>query len=219
VTVPDFIVPSHREFVMAQGNVPAALATGIIGLAAGAGLAVLYMSYANPPEEKKEVVETASPGGGGRGGGGGDGPPPGPPPGGGGGRGGFGGGGGGGGGGPGGGMTGRPNAKNQFTQLVGKLDQVTRVQVKLTDEQKKKVKELLTGLGELEALKEDDAKAKLDALLALFENQREALEAAGFRWPGGGGPPRPQGPANVPNPFKEGEGAKSLKSLQATVGG
>jgi hypothetical protein len=181
---------------MLKSNVPAAVATGLIGLAAGVGIGVAYMSYNKPPEDQKEVIETASPGrGGGGGGGGGGSPPP----------------------GTGAGMTGRPSSKGMLAQLVVKLDQLTStpLAVNLTAEQKKKVKELIAGIGDKDVLPEDQAREKYEALLSLLEGQRETFEAAGYRWPGpGGGRNRPP---NFTNPFKDEENAKHLKSLEATV--
>ena len=73
-----------------------------------------------------------------------------------------------------------------------------------------------------EAITDEDAKAKLDALLKLLEVNRKALEAAGFWWPGspppGGGGGGGMGAPAPPNPFKEGDAADKLKALQATLG-
>jgi hypothetical protein len=59
--------------------------------------------------------------------------------------------------------------------------------VTLDDDQKAKVQEQLKGLESMEELTAEEAKTRLDALLAIVEDQRETLEAAGYRWPGGGG--------------------------------
>ncbi|VTS02291.1 unnamed protein product [Gemmata massiliana] len=224
-------------------KVPVAIATGIVGFVLGGGLVGLVMTYSLA---KPDQQAAAAPGGdeekggdpkGGKGGGPGM-------PGGGGGKGGKGGGGGGGGkgggakgggggggapggGGGGGGAPGGqrgPSSKFQLAQLVNKLDALTKkpLVVELTADQKKQTKELLTGLEAADDLKEEDAKSKLDALLKLFEGNKETLEAAGYRWPGGGGGGMGGGGMGggmpPPNPFKVGEGADRLKSLQSTLG-
>ena len=107
-------------------------------------------------------------------------------------------------------------AKTQLASLVAKLDQLTQkpLAVNLTDEQKKKVREQLQGLGDQDDLSDDDAKKRLDALMEVVTpEQKETLEAAGARLPGRQIPiPRP---ADAPkNPFKEEANAKHLKSLQ-----
>lgn len=133
-----------------------------------------------------------------------------------------------GGGGKGGGGKGKggftPSPKAQLTQLVSKLDVLTKkpLAVTLTPDQKKQAKEVLAGVEAQDVLSDDEAKAKLDALLKLVEGQRETLEAAGYRWPGAGGGGRPGGggppPPPPPNPFKEDEPNARLKSLQDTLG-
>jgi hypothetical protein len=116
-----------------------------------------------------------------------------------------------------------PSPKAQLTQLVGKLDVLTKkpLAVSLTPDQKKQATEILAGIEAKDALSDDEAKAKLDALLKLVEGQRDTLEAAGYRWPDAGGG-RPggggMGGGPPPNPFKEGEPGAQLKSLQDTLG-
>ena len=125
---------------------------------------------------------------------------------------------------PGGGKT--PNSKMQFVQLVTKLDVLTSkpLKLELTPEQKKQAKELLADLDSKDELTEDEAKAKLDALLKLVESQKETLEAVGYRWPnqgggpGGGGGGPGGGVKPPPNPFTTGTNADHLKSLQTTLG-
>lgn len=107
-----------------------------------------------------------------------------------------------------------PTAKDQLAVLVAKLDQLTDkpITLHLNDAQRKKVAEQLQGLEEPKELSDEDAKKRVDALLEVLEDQRTTLEAAGYRWPGEGGGFRR--PANAPNPFKEGDNAKHLKSLR-----
>jgi hypothetical protein len=82
------------------------------------------------------------------------------------------------------------------------------------------------------ALPDDEAKSRLDALLAIFEPQRETFEAAGYRWPGGGGRGGPGGGGpggggpggggpggEVLNPFSTGANADHLTALNTRMGG
>lgn len=197
-----------------QAKVPAVIATGVICLLVGGGLGAVIVSYAAGKPEQAVAAPAdeggkaaagpmgmGAPGGGDKGGGkGGDK------------------------GAKKGGGKGGPGPKVQLAQLIGKLDVLTResLHIELTPDQKKQAKELLAGLDEQEAITDDEAKAKLDALLKLLDANRKTLEAAGYGWPGspppggmGGGPP---GPAPPPNPFKAGDGADRLKALQATLG-
>jgi len=114
-----------------------------------------------------------------------------------------------------------PGPKTQLAQLVGKLDTLTAqsLHIDLTPEQKKQAKEVLAGLAEKEELTDDEAKAKLDSLMKLLEANKKTLEDSGYRWPGtpapgGGGAPAPTPP---PNPFKPGDGATQLQSLQSRL--
>lgn len=199
-------------------KVPAALATGVICLLVGGGLGAAIMSYSQSDPKKAAAAADAgaeegaktggekagekAKGGGGKAGGG------------------FGAKGGGMPGAKGGGGGGQrgPGPKVQLALLVAKLDTLTArpLHIDLTPEEKKQAKELLGGLNEKDELSDEVAAAKLAPLLKLLEGQRKTLEEVGFRWPGatvvaGGGAP----PAN---PFKEGDGAAHLKSLQATLG-
>jgi hypothetical protein len=118
---------------------------------------------------------------------------------------------------PGGGGGGRgPSPKAQLASLVTKLDQLTQkpLTVTLNDEEKAKLAEQLRGLAELDTLDDEEAKKRLEATLELVKDDREALEAAGYRWPGAPGGFRPTG---APNPFKEEENAAHLKGLQARL--
>jgi hypothetical protein len=112
---------------------------------------------------------------------------------------------------------GGPNPKNQLVALVTKLDQLSQkpLAVQFTADQKKKVQEQLAGLDSKDDLDEADAKKRLDTLLDVVKDQKETLEAAGYRWPGQGGMQPP--PATPPNPFKDDKNAKGLKSLQALL--
>jgi hypothetical protein len=138
-----------------------------------------------------------------------------------GGKGGFGGGGKGGGGkgggGKGGGKGGGGNPfgpKFQLTTLVTKLDLLTKkpLSVELTPDQKKQIQEQLAGLETADTLSNEEAQAKLDALLKVVEGHRATLEAAGFPWPGAAFPKL------ADNPLKEGPGNDHLKSLRTTLG-
>lgn len=120
-------------------------------------------------------------------------------------------------GGKGGGGAKGPSAKVQLAQLVGKLETLTKkpLAVEFSADQKKEVKSLLADLDSQESLNDEEAKAKLDALLKLLESQRATLEAAGYRWPGSTFAPPGEAP---PNPFKEGEAAFKLNSLRESLG-
>jgi hypothetical protein len=200
-------------------RIPAALAAALAAFVAGIGVGVVALTYFGYHWDKKENEPTSpaavNPAGGGdpflarvgMGGGG--------PPGGGRGRGAPGGGRGAPGGGRGGAAA--PSPKAQLASLVDKLDLLTRkpLAVDLDKEKKKQVLEQLRGLGEKDDLKDEDAKAKLDALLEVLKGDRDALEAVGYRWPGaapaGRGPGRGAAPAN---PFKQEDNGKHLKDLE-----
>lgn len=110
-----------------------------------------------------------------------------------------------------------PSAKMQLASLVTKLDVLTEkpLTVRLNSEQRAKVLEQLKGLEEMEELNDEQAKQRLDAVLKIVQEDRKALEAAGFRWPGeqkgggfgGFGPP----PAN---PFTVEQNAERLDALR-----
>jgi hypothetical protein len=203
-----------------SSKLPTSLAIGIICTLLGGGLGAVGMSAFM---SKQETQADAAPAGAEEAKGGPMGPKGGPMgpkggPGGGGAKGGKGGGGKGGGGGGGGGQRG-PNATVQLTQLVSKMDTLTRekLHIDLTPEQKKEALELLADLEGKEAITDDQAKDKLDKLLAVLESHRKTLEAAGYRWPGTPGGGGGGGGQTPPNPFKEGESAEHLKSLQGTL--
>jgi hypothetical protein len=224
------IIPHWAGFVMSvmQAKVPAVVATGIICLLVGGGLGAAIMSYsagkpeqaqASPGDENAKGGPPDAKGMGGPPGAKGDGKK-------GGGKGGKGGKG--------------PNPQAQLGQLIGKVDTLTKetLHVELTPDQKKQIKEQLAGLDEKDMITEDEAKDKLDKLLAILAGHRKTIEAAGFVWPGPaqapapkevgmppkggippGGPPIPA-PAPTPpqNPFKAGPNADHLKSFRSTLG-
>ncbi len=208
-------------------KVPVIVAASIVSFVLGGGLVGLVMSYAvvkpeqaaaPPPAEENNDAKGSKGGPPGMGGAKGG------PPGMGGAKGGFGGGGAKGGppgGGFGGGGQRGPTSKAQLTQLVSKLDTLTKkpLTVSLDAEQKKQAVAILAEIGTKEELTEDEAKKQLDALLKIVEGNKESLEAAGFRWPGsvGGGAP-PLGVTPPANPFKAGDAETQLKSLQGTLG-
>jgi hypothetical protein len=107
--------------------------------------------------------------------------------------------------------------KEMLIILVAKLDLLTSKSplMKLTEEQKAKLREKLKDLDKAE-IKDDDAQKILIDILDLVEGERKSLETAGFRWPGtGGDSPSAQMPAN---PFKEKPNAEHLKALQDHLG-
>jgi hypothetical protein len=107
-----------------------------------------------------------------------------------------------------------PSPKTQLATLVDKLDVLTSkpLAIELTPDKKVKVAELLKGLDDKAELSDEDAKQKLDALLAEVQDQKRTLEAAGFRWPGEGGGGRAG--ATPPNPFMDEANSQHLKALQ-----
>lgn len=119
---------------------------------------------------------------------------------------------------PGGGGRGQ-SPQTQLATLVTKLDLLTHkpLAVTLDGEQKKKVREALQKLDTAKDLSNDDARAKVEDLRKILnEEQRKTLEAAGYRWPAPAAPPTPGNPPVLeanPNPFSEGENSQHLKSL------
>jgi hypothetical protein len=171
-------------------KVPAILTTGLICLVAGVGLGALGMANADlvmPPKTK--TVTTVGP----------DGAPPsltprapapapaGPPAG--------------------------PSPTAQLVTLVTKLDQLTQkpLTVTLTDDERARLAEQLKDLDGPTPAGDEECKKRLDAILEIVKEDREALEAAGFRWPGDTRiPPR----GGAPNPFTEVDKAPHLKALR-----
>ncbi len=99
----------------------------------------------------------------------------------------------------------RPQPQAQLVSLVAKMDLLTGKQptLELDDEQRKKVSEQLQGLDELDDLSEEEASKRLQAILEVVKDQKAALTAVGFAWPGGGGG------------GGRGKGAKTLKFTEA----
>lgn len=192
---------------VASAKIPAAVVSGVICLLLGVAGGVVVGGIAGNPLQEKAVAGATDdnppdgegeiqPDGMGKGGGGAKG-------------------GGGGGGRKGGGGRG-PSPKAQLAQLVTKIDQLTQkpLKVELNAAQKSKMKEILAGLDAQDELSDEEAKAKFDELIKQVEDQKEVLEAAGYRWPG---TPFQRPGETPPNPFKEGEPADRLKSLQETL--
>lgn len=118
--------------------------------------------------------------------------------------------------GPGGGFGAPPSPRVQLAALVGALDNVVDkpISVTLTAEERAAIAEQLKGLDAQAEIKDEDAKARLDAILKVIEKDRKSLETVGYRWPGA---PAAKGgfggPKDSPNPFKEGAPHDRLKSL------
>ncbi len=110
------------------------------------------------------------------------------------------------------------NAKPQLAGLIARLDALTDkpLTVELNDVQRKQIKEQLRGLADTDDLSDEEATQRVAALRAvLTEGQRDALEAAGFRWStegGGGGIPPGLAPPQA-NPFRTGQNSKHLQAL------
>jgi hypothetical protein len=121
---------------------------------------------------------------------------------------------------PKGGGGGGPSSKTQLVRLVNALDTLVDRPVTLTlsADDKAKIAEQLKGLDAAAEVKDDDAKARLEAILTILEKDRKALESVGYNWPGGQGGGGPKGgfgpPKDLPNPFADGAPKDKLKSLQ-----
>lgn len=194
-------------FVAALGGLAAGLAAGIIFMA-GFGYRPLAPDAQPLDPERDAQLQAGGPmaakGKGGGGGPGGGGPGGGGPKGKGGGPGGFG---------------GPPSPKMQLANLVNALDTVVDkpVTVTLSPEDRAAIVKQLEGLDSASEVKEEDARAKLEAIQKILEkDNRKALETVGYRWAGEpkGGFPKGGFPKEPPaNPFKEGSAAEHLKSL------
>jgi hypothetical protein len=113
-----------------------------------------------------------------------------------------------------------PTPRTQLASLVTTLDTLVDrpITLTLTPEDRAAIAERLKGLDAADEIKEDDAKARLEAILKVLEKDRKALEAVGYRWPSpdAKGPPKGGfgGPKDSPNPFSGGTAKEHLKSLQ-----
>ena len=78
-----------------------------------------------------------------------------------------------------------PAPRSSSTLLVGKLDQLTDkpLAVTLTEAQRNTLREQLQGIEDLKDLTDEEAKKRLDSLLAVLSKDKETLVAAGFSWP------------------------------------
>ena len=171
-TSPDLTKPAS-----ASNSVPAWIASGILGLAVGAGAMYLGLQFNEKPLPTKPAVAGGGPppvGGGQMMGGGGMG------------MGGMGGGGMGGGGGGGG--------KRNLTSLVGKLELLSRADLKLhvelDAEQAKQVAAKLEEINKAEKMTAEEAQSHLDALEALLTAEQKTtlgLVSLPFGRPGAGG--------------------------------
>jgi len=106
-----------------------------------------------------------------------------------------------------------PRPAVMIVTLIAKLDAITPEpgKLQLSDEQRAKIAEQLPPLAEPEYLGDAVARKHLDAILLVLETERPLLEAAGVKWPGGTYNPNVAPPKN---PFKAGEPAQHLQSLQ-----
>jgi len=133
--------------------------------------------------------------------------------------------------------------KGQLATLVDKLNLLTDkpLTLQLSDEQKKRLREQVQGLQDIQELSDAEAQKRIEAVQDAIKDQRELLEAVGYRWSASGeGPQGPMGagpgtgiggmgpgmpgigrgrggnptPEMSPNPFADGKNRKSLESLQ-----
>jgi hypothetical protein len=115
-----------------------------------------------------------------------------------------------------------PSPRVQLVTLVNTLDRLVDqpVALSLTADDRAAIASQLKGLDKAGSISDDDARAKLDAILKVVEKDRKALEAVGYRWPNpdGKGPARGgfggPAPKDSPNPFRDGSTGDHLKSLQ-----
>lgn len=121
----------------------------------------------------------------------------------------------------GGGRGGPPSPRVQLVSLVNALDRLVDkpVTLNLTPDDRAALADQLRGLDTTNEIKDDDAKARLDAILKVVEKDRSALEAVGYRWPAPEGKGPPKGgfggpPKDSPNPFKEEATGARLKSVR-----
>jgi hypothetical protein len=132
-------------------------------------------------------------------------------------------GGGGMGGGMGGGGMGGPNPKRDLTVLVRKVDLLTGdIGLKLSPEQSKSVSAALADVEKADEMSDEDAQAKHDEILALFDDgQKSQLEGVGLPRPqrgAGGGSPGGPPPAPPANPFHDEANSAALKNLRQRFG-
>ena len=119
-----------------------------------------------------------------------------------------------GGGGP--GMPAAPSFKGQLTSLVNALDTVVDkpVSITLSPEDRAAIAKQLEGLDAAGEIKEDDARARLEAIHKILEkDHRKTLETVGYNWSGQGKGGFGKKEAPPANPFKQGSAADHLKSL------
>ena len=117
-----------------------------------------------------------------------------------------------------------PGPRVQLINLINALDVLVDrpVAVTLTAEDRTAISAQLRGLDAATEIKEDEARAKVDAILKVLEKDRKAMEAIGYRWPTAdpkapkGGPPAPPPSAltDSPNPFHAPQVSARLKSVQ-----
>jgi hypothetical protein len=106
-----------------------------------------------------------------------------------------------------------PRPVDQLVTLIAKLDTLTAEPgaLQLTDEERAKTLVKLPPIREPDYLGDALARQHLEALLKVLQDHKSELEKAGIRWPSAMYNPNTKPPKN---PFKEGEAAKHLKSLE-----
>jgi hypothetical protein len=174
-------------------KVPLIVTVGVVCLGVGVALGVVLMgAFGSSPYPHKEGAAAATqPGGGGP-------PAPGGPP-----------------------SAAAPvEYRPQLAALADKLDLLTAkpLAVQLSAEQKKKLHDLLKVAGEKGQMSDDEAKEVVEAIQDLVKDDKEALEAAGYRWPGAPAQP-PLPPSMAPyNPLKMPGHAEHWKALVDRLG-
>jgi hypothetical protein len=109
--------------------------------------------------------------------------------------------------------------KAQLIALLTKLDLLTEkaLSIHLDSKQKVAVAAQLKELEEMKSVSDDEARKTLDTLLAILEEQKDALVGAGFPWPGvqaGPGGQAKMAKDATPNPFAQGPAQQHLEALR-----
>ena len=99
--------------------------------------------------------------------------------------------------------------------MVNVLDCLSEkpITIQLSEDDRKAIAAQLKGLDGAAEIKDEEAKAKLEAIQAIVLKERKSLETVGYRWVLDGKTANRTFPKDSPNPFKEGADAERLKSL------
>lgn len=103
----------------------------------------------------------------------------------------------------------------QLASLVTALDSLSEgpITINLSEEDRKAIADQLKDLDRMTEIREEEAKAKLEAIQAIVLKDQKSLEKVGYRWVFDGKTANRTYPKDSPNPFKEEAEADRLKSL------